>query len=164
MGVGETITVINKSGKVVSSVSTDKGCADKPRTDCPQSKHIVSIFKEAKSAYRERKAEIKAEKEAAYAAKKAAEGVKALRIDDDVQSRASSHRSKRSKAPHGAKTHKSTRPGLERQPPIQQAPLRAGPCRRCTACAQDGDCAKKFEPARPAEVDVDAALQVRAIH
>jgi hypothetical protein len=114
MGVGETITVINKSGKVVSSVSTDKGCADKPRTDCPQSKHIVSIFKEAKSAYRERKAEIKAEKEAAYAAKKAAEGVKALRIDDDVQSRASSHRSKRSKAPHGAKTHKSTRPGLER--------------------------------------------------
>jgi hypothetical protein len=31
-----------------------------------------------------------------------------------VQSRASSHRSKRSKAPHGAKTHKSTRPGLER--------------------------------------------------
>jgi hypothetical protein len=33
MGVGETITVINKSGKVVSSVSSDKGCADKPRTD-----------------------------------------------------------------------------------------------------------------------------------
>jgi hypothetical protein len=31
-----------------------------------------------------------------------------------VQSRASSHRSKRSKAPHGAKAHKSTRPGLER--------------------------------------------------
>lgn len=87
---------------------------DKPRTDCPQSKHIVSVFKEAKAAYRERKAEIKAEKEAAYAAKKAAEGVKALRLDDDVQSRASSHRSKRSKAPHGAKTAKSTRPGIER--------------------------------------------------
>jgi len=38
IGVGETITVINKSGKVVSS-----------------SKHIVNVFKEAKAAYRERR-------------------------------------------------------------------------------------------------------------
>lgn len=82
----------------------------------PQSKHIVSVFKEAKAAYRERKAEIKAEKEAAYQAKKLNEGVRTLRIDDDVQSRASSHRSKHSKAPHRAKTHKSTRerPAMER--------------------------------------------------
>ena len=99
MGVGETITVINKSGKVVSS-----------------SKHIVGVFKEAKAAYRERKAEIKAEKEAAYQAKKLAEGVKNVRIDDDVQSRASSRHSKHSKAPHRAKTHRSIheRPPMER--------------------------------------------------
>ncbi|KAH7069931.1 hypothetical protein BKA63DRAFT_421245, partial [Paraphoma chrysanthemicola] len=81
----------------------------------PQSKHIVSVFKEAKAAYRERKAEIKAEKEAAYQAKQLNEGVRALRIDDDVQSRASSRHSKHSKAPHRAKTHKPReRPAMER--------------------------------------------------
>ncbi|KAL9050716.1 MAG: hypothetical protein Q9162_006456 [Coniocarpon cinnabarinum] len=41
--LGQTITVVNKSGKVVST-----------------SKHLVNVFKEAKSAYRERKAEIQA--------------------------------------------------------------------------------------------------------
>ncbi|KAH8722853.1 hypothetical protein GQ44DRAFT_729248 [Phaeosphaeriaceae sp. PMI808] len=99
MGVGETITVINKSGKVVSS-----------------SKHIVNVFKEAKAAYRERKAEIKVEKEAAYQAKKLTEGVRTLHIDDDVQSRASSRHSKHSRATHRTKAPKSThaRPSMER--------------------------------------------------
>ncbi|KAH6629233.1 hypothetical protein C7974DRAFT_183462 [Boeremia exigua] len=102
MGVGETITVINKSGKVVSS-----------------SKHIVSVFKEAKAAYRERKAEIKAERDAAVREKQAlSRGVEALRIEDDVQSRASSHRSSHSKASHRSKSHRSPRadgrPTLER--------------------------------------------------
>ncbi|KAJ4314486.1 hypothetical protein N0V94_006425 [Neodidymelliopsis sp. IMI 364377] len=104
MGVGETITVINKSGKVVSS-----------------SKHIVSVFKEAKAAYRERKAEIKAERDAAVREKQAlSKGIEALRIEDDVQSRASSRRSSHSKATHRSKSHhhKSPRPdgrpGLER--------------------------------------------------
>jgi hypothetical protein len=104
MGVGETITVINKSGKVVSS-----------------SKHIVSVFKEAKAAYRERKAEIKAERDAAVREKQAlSKGVEALRIEDDVQSRASSRRSSHSKATARSKSHhhKSPRPdgrpGLER--------------------------------------------------
>ncbi|KAF2825481.1 hypothetical protein CC86DRAFT_43689 [Ophiobolus disseminans] len=95
MGVGETITVINKSGKVVSS-----------------SKHLVSVFKEAKAAYRERKAEIKAERDAAYQAKKLHEGVKTLRIDDDTRSHASSRHSKsRPKAP---KSHHGGRPPMER--------------------------------------------------
>lgn len=94
MGIGETITVINKSGKVVSS-----------------SKHLVSVFKEAKSAYRERKAEIKAERDAAYREKKLHEGVKALRLeDDDTRSRASSKHSKRSKSHR----HHHSRPPLER--------------------------------------------------
>ncbi|KAL5117332.1 hypothetical protein ACEQ8H_004777 [Pleosporales sp. CAS-2024a] len=97
MGVGETITVINKSGKVVSS-----------------SKHIVNVFKEAKAAYRERKAEIRAEKEAASQARRLSNGVKALRLDDDVQSRASSRRSRHDRAPR-SKSHKPPqRPAIER--------------------------------------------------
>ncbi|CAO2647469.1 Nn.00g083910.m01.CDS01 [Neocucurbitaria sp. VM-36] len=98
MGVGETITVINKSGKVVSS-----------------SKHLVSVFKEAKAAYRERKAEIKAERDAALQEKKLKEGVKALRIDDDVQSRASS---RHSKATHRSKSHR--RPSRQERPPMER--------------------------------------------
>lgn len=92
MGVGETITVINKSGKVVSN-----------------SKHIVNVFKEAKAAYRERKAEIKAERDAQVQEKKLAQGVKALRIDDDARSHASgrTHRSK-------SHRHPSNRPAMER--------------------------------------------------
>ncbi|KAF2635601.1 hypothetical protein P280DRAFT_493589 [Massarina eburnea CBS 473.64] len=100
MGIGETITVINKSGKVVST-----------------SKHIVNVFKEAKSAYRERKAEIKAERNAAAASDKALrESVKAIRMDDDdVRSRTSSRHSKHSKGTHRSKSHRHhSRPPLER--------------------------------------------------
>ncbi|KAF2494569.1 hypothetical protein BU16DRAFT_550489 [Lophium mytilinum] len=88
VNLGETITVINKSGKIVSS-----------------SKHIVNVFKEAKSAYRERKAEIKAERNAAFDERKALHGVKTMRIEDDVRSRASSRRSK---------SHHHSKPPLER--------------------------------------------------
>ncbi|KAF1850056.1 uncharacterized protein K460DRAFT_9945 [Cucurbitaria berberidis CBS 394.84] len=96
MGVGETITVINKSGKVVSN-----------------SKHLVSVFKEAKAAYRERKAEIKAERDAALREKKASEGIKALRIaDDDTRSRASSRHSKQSKSHR--RPSRQSRPAMER--------------------------------------------------
>ncbi|KAF2679677.1 hypothetical protein K458DRAFT_346275 [Lentithecium fluviatile CBS 122367] len=97
MGVGEIITVVNKSGKVVSS-----------------SKHIVNVFKEAKSAYRERKAEIKAERNAALEEKKLREGIRAVRLDDDVRSRASSRHSKHSKSAHRSKSHRHSRPPLER--------------------------------------------------
>ncbi|KAL1610517.1 hypothetical protein SLS60_002186 [Paraconiothyrium brasiliense] len=99
MGVGETITVINRSGKVVSS-----------------SKHIINVFKEAKSAYRERKAEIQAERNAALQEKKLREGMKSVRlVDDDTRSRASSHRSKHSKADtHRSKSRRPSRPPLER--------------------------------------------------
>ncbi|XP_014560339.1 hypothetical protein COCVIDRAFT_89337 [Bipolaris victoriae FI3] len=88
VGLGETITVINKSGKVVSS-----------------SKHIFGVFKEAKAAYRERKAEIKAERDAAIKEKELSKSINALRIDDDTRSQ-TSHRSKASKS--------SRRPPLER--------------------------------------------------
>ncbi|KAF2009707.1 hypothetical protein BU24DRAFT_81111 [Aaosphaeria arxii CBS 175.79] len=100
MGVGETITIINKSGKVVKS-----------------SRHIVDVFKEARSAYRERKAEITAERKAAYEEKKLSEGIKAVRIEDndDTRSRASSRHSKHSKATHRSKSHRHhPRPPMER--------------------------------------------------
>ncbi|KAH7127148.1 hypothetical protein B0J11DRAFT_296255 [Dendryphion nanum] len=100
MGVGETITVINKSGKVVKS-----------------SRHIVDVLKEARSAYRERKAEIEAERKAALQEKKLREGIKTIRLDDndDTRSRASSHHSKRSRATHrSTKSHRHPRPPLER--------------------------------------------------
>ncbi|KAF2713426.1 hypothetical protein K504DRAFT_398612, partial [Pleomassaria siparia CBS 279.74] len=104
MGIGETITVLNKSGKVVSSASTPP-------------KHIVNVFKEAKSAYRERKAEITAERNAAAAQeKKLREGMRRLRIDDDARSHASSRHSRTSK--HSRTHHKQRtstgRPPLER--------------------------------------------------
>ncbi|TKA61517.1 hypothetical protein B0A49_08338 [Cryomyces minteri] len=69
--LGQTITVVNKSGKVVST-----------------SKHLVNVFKEAKSAYRERKAEIKAGRNADFEEKKARHALKAATIyDDDTHSR-----------------------------------------------------------------------------
>ncbi|CBX96373.1 hypothetical protein IAQ61_001541 [Plenodomus lingam] len=95
MGVGETITVINKSGKVVSS-----------------SKHIVNVFKEAKAAYRERKAEIQAERDAVARERKLAKGVEALRIQEDDT------RSHYSRATHRSKSHRKSshreRPSMER--------------------------------------------------
>ncbi|KAJ9640450.1 hypothetical protein H2199_005989 [Coniosporium tulheliwenetii] len=77
IALGQTITVVNKSGKVVST-----------------SKHLVSVFKEAKSAYRERKAEIKAVRNAEYEEKKARKALKALEVNDDTHSRTSSKASK----------------------------------------------------------------------
>ncbi|KAL6709954.1 hypothetical protein ACN47E_000739 [Coniothyrium glycines] len=93
MGVGETITVINKSGKVVSS-----------------SKHFVNVFKEAKAAYRERKAEIKAERDAQLRERKLVEGTKSLRLDDDDARSHASARTHRSKS-HRPRPH---RPAMER--------------------------------------------------
>ncbi|KAL1966954.1 hypothetical protein VTN77DRAFT_3698 [Rasamsonia byssochlamydoides] len=65
----ETIAVVDKSGKVVST-----------------SKHILGVFKEARNAYRERKAELLAEKHAERQAKiaerEARRAMAALTIDD----------------------------------------------------------------------------------
>lgn len=85
-------------------------------TDGLQSKHIINVFKEAKSAYRERKAEIHAERNAALQDKKLRDAVKSVRLndDDDTRSRASSHRSKHSHATHRSKSHRPSRPPLER--------------------------------------------------
>ena len=88
-------------------------CAD---LTASQSKHIVNVFKEAKSAYRERKAEIKAERDAAAASERAMrESMKSMRIEDDVRSRASSHHSKHSRATHRSRSQRHpSRPPLHR--------------------------------------------------
>ncbi|OKL56253.1 hypothetical protein UA08_08527 [Talaromyces atroroseus] len=82
--VKETIAVIDKSGKMVST-----------------SKHLFGVFKEARNAYRERKAEIQAakfaEKQAQIAEREARHAMANLAIDDR-RSVASSRRSGNSRS------------------------------------------------------------------
>ncbi|KAI5270400.1 hypothetical protein E4T47_06199 [Aureobasidium subglaciale] len=82
MAVGQTVTVVNKSGKVVST-----------------GKHVVNVFKEAKSAYRERKAEIKAVRDADIEQKRLQKTLEKFTLEDDRASQSSrrSHTSSRSK-------------------------------------------------------------------
>lgn len=95
MALGQTITVVNRSGKIVSS-----------------SKHFVNVFKEAKSAYRERKAEIKALRDADYVTEKnTRKGIEELAIDDDGASQTSSQRS------HKSGRRKKT---IREKPPIER--------------------------------------------
>lgn len=74
--VAQTVTIVNKSGKVVKS-----------------SKHIANVFKEAKSAYNERKAEIKANRRRDDEERLARIKMRDLDLsDDDASSRRSSRR------------------------------------------------------------------------
>ncbi|KAK3698979.1 hypothetical protein LTR37_016670 [Vermiconidia calcicola] len=105
VAIGQTITIVNKSGKVVGT-----------------SKHLVNVFNEAKSAYSERKAELKASRRDQADRKsderKALKQLEALKVeDDDTVSRRSSRR--------GSEDGKSTRrkPVPERRrerPPIER--------------------------------------------
>ncbi|KAL8703688.1 MAG: hypothetical protein Q9201_003142 [Fulgogasparrea decipioides] len=70
--LGQTIAVVDRSGKVVST-----------------SKHLINVFKEAKAAYRERKAEIVAGRQYELEEKRARRALRAHAIDDDRSSRAS---------------------------------------------------------------------------
>ncbi|EED23095.1 conserved hypothetical protein [Talaromyces stipitatus ATCC 10500] len=82
--IKETIAVIDKSGKMVSN-----------------SKHLFGVFKEARNAYRERKAEIRAAKDAekqAQIAEQEARRIMANLALDDRRSVASSRKSGRTRA------------------------------------------------------------------
>lgn len=101
----ETITIVNKSGKVVGT-----------------SKHLVNIFNEAKSAYNERKAELKATRKSQVGKKdderKVRKRLAALTVeDDDTQSRRSSRRGsddeRRRRKRHSSERYKE-RPPIER--------------------------------------------------
>jgi hypothetical protein len=85
--LGQTITVVNKSGKVVST-----------------SKQLVNVWKEAKAAYRERKAELAATRTADIEEKKVRKAIKHVTLEDDNVSRSSS-RASRSR-PHRSKSHR----------------------------------------------------------
>ncbi|PKY03333.1 hypothetical protein P168DRAFT_238142 [Aspergillus campestris IBT 28561] len=74
--LGETIAVIDKSGKVVST-----------------SKHLFSVFDQAKNAYRQRKAAFQSEKNARIAEQQALKALQNYTIDDGP-SVASSRRSR----------------------------------------------------------------------
>ncbi|GAM89785.1 hypothetical protein ANO11243_078240 [Dothideomycetidae sp. 11243] len=79
MPFAQTITVVNRSGKVVKT-----------------SKHLVNVFKDAKSAYQERKAEIKAVRKSNVDEPKKRRALRRLEADEndwDRDSRASSRRS-----------------------------------------------------------------------
>ena len=100
VAIGQTITIVNKSGKVVST-----------------SKHLVNVFNEAKSAYNERKAEIKASRrdkaDKKLEHKKALKQLEALNLDDDD---ASSRRSSR----RGSEDGKSSRRKRTERPPMER--------------------------------------------
>jgi hypothetical protein len=85
MALGQTVTVVNKSGKVVST-----------------GKHVVNVFKEAKSAYRERKAEIKAVRDADIEQKRVKKTLEKFTLEDDRSSQTSrrSHRPSKEQRSH----------------------------------------------------------------
>lgn len=101
----ETITIVNKSGKSVST-----------------SKHLVNVFNEAKSAYNERRAELKAMRKSQLGKKdderKARRRLEALNIDDD-DSR-SKQSSRRGSDDGRTKTKKHSSEGRRERPPIER--------------------------------------------
>lgn len=109
--INQTVTIVNKSGKIVSS-----------------SKHLVNVFNEAKSAYNERKAEIKAVRKSEQDAKDreriARKKLEALALEDNEDTRSHrSHRSSRRGSEDGRSTIKRkpvpSRVGKER-PPVER--------------------------------------------
>src|ERR1700761_4742802 len=92
--LGQTITVVNKSGKVVSTVSPHRQTTP-PYTanSCSQSKQLVNVWKEAKAAYRERKAEINANRSVEFEERRARKALQHITLEDDGVSRTSSKRS-----------------------------------------------------------------------
>jgi cell division septation protein DedD len=90
---GQTISVVDRSGKVIST-----------------SKTLMNVFKDAKAAYSERKAEIVAVRRADRKALEAQRGLQEMTLADDRPS-TSTHRSKSkrtAKSRHGAQPHSRT--------------------------------------------------------
>ncbi|KAF1823622.1 uncharacterized protein K489DRAFT_355793 [Dissoconium aciculare CBS 342.82] len=86
---GQTITIVNKSGKIVKS-----------------SKHLVNVFNEAKLAYNEKKAELKAQRDAYFATQDAErilrKKVEVMTIADEDEVRSNQRQHQR----HSDKQHK----------------------------------------------------------
>ncbi|KJY00737.1 hypothetical protein TI39_contig315g00021 [Zymoseptoria brevis] len=107
VAIGQTITIVNKSGKVVGT-----------------SKHIVNVFKEAKSAYAEKKAEIKANRKAKQDLEedelRAQKALRAMTIEDDTSDTSSKHGSRRG-SDSGRSTRRKPVPSRGRErPPVER--------------------------------------------
>lgn len=107
--VGQTITIVNKSGKVVST-----------------SKHLVNVFNEAKTAYSERKAELKAARREKSDKKdderKTRKRIETLKLSDDDES-SLSRRSSRCGSEDGRRSNEIRRKPVARRserPPIER--------------------------------------------
>ena len=131
-GLGQTVAVIDQSGKVVSSVrSHDPPSPPNCILTSAQGKHLLNLFKEAKYAYQDRKAELTSPKRRTP--------VRAQTFADN-RSVASSHRSHRSRRPREYEdcrdgprrktTHRrhseDVRPHSARAPPPESPTLVAG--------------------------------------
>ncbi|KAL9094924.1 MAG: hypothetical protein Q9165_002874 [Trypethelium subeluteriae] len=97
--ITQTVAIVNQSGKVVKS-----------------SKHLVNVFKEARSAYRERKAELRAVREAELDEKRTRHTLDKFTFDDTRS--ATSSRASKSKSAKKHKSHSTRKreraPALER--------------------------------------------------
>lgn len=99
MPLMETVTIINKSGKVVST-----------------GKHLVNIFKDAKTAYNEKKAEIQAEQRKRVGYKNSQ---KLIQAREETKSLASSRHSHRSSRHHSSRhQHRDTADAGPSRPPL----------------------------------------------
>ncbi|KAI9696483.1 MAG: hypothetical protein M1820_008111 [Bogoriella megaspora] len=99
----QTVAIVNSSGKVVKT-----------------SKHLVNVFKEARSAYRERKAELRAARDADIEAKRAHHALQNFTFDE-TKSSASSRVSK-SKSTRKPRAHDKT----DRLKTKERAPMERG--------------------------------------
>ncbi|PYH40723.1 uncharacterized protein BP01DRAFT_329356 [Aspergillus saccharolyticus JOP 1030-1] len=94
--LGETIAVIDRSGKVVST-----------------SKHLFGVFSQAKNAYRERKAQVQSERNAKIAEREALKMLQNYHIDDGRYEAAPSvASSRRSRSRQYAGRSRSHHPGV----------------------------------------------------
>ncbi|KAF2239620.1 hypothetical protein EV356DRAFT_528202 [Viridothelium virens] len=97
--ITQTVAIVNQSGKVVKS-----------------SKHLVNVFKEARSAYRERKAELRAVRDAELDEKRTRHALNKFTFDDTRS--ATSSRTSKSKSTKKHRSHSTRKrergPALER--------------------------------------------------
>lgn len=108
--VGQTITIVNKSGKIVSS-----------------SKHLVNVFNEAKSAYNERKAELRAsrrEKAEKSEERKLRNRIETITLDDDESDL--SRRSSRRGSQDGRRPDQSHRRTVSDRTRTERPPIERG--------------------------------------
>lgn len=108
--LGQTIAVIDKSGKVVSTVSQSiyKDPNDS-RPNNPQSKQLFGVFHHAKAAYRERKSQYDSERNAKIAEQQALQALANYKIDDSKS--VGSRRSRRTKSQyHASRSQHRARP------------------------------------------------------